>query len=88
MFAAALAPTIGFGLNWKRATATAAVVSIVLSLIINVVAFLLQLAGVTIPYGVSPGAIALLASSIAFVGISLVSRPPSIDADVDAVMDI
>ena len=62
VFSAALAPTIAIGLNWKRATPAAAVSSIIISLVINAAAFGFQLADQRIPYGVSPGTIALLAS--------------------------
>ena len=88
VFSAALAPAIGFGLNWKRATAAAAVASIIVSLAINALAFACQLAGFRIPYGVSPGTIALSASMLTFFGVSFASSPPSLSEDVDAVMDI
>lgn len=88
VFSAALAPAIAIGLNWKRATPTAAVTSIIVSLMINAVAFACQLGDLRIPYDVSPGTIALLASMLTFLGISLVSSPPKIAVDVDAVMDI
>ena len=88
VFSAALAPAIAFGLNWKRATPTAAVCSILVSLIINAAAFALQLIDTRIPYGVSPGTVALLASMLTFLGISLISPQPKIAEDVDALMDI
>lgn len=88
VFSAALAPTIGIGMNWKRATPTAAVASIVVSLAINVACYAFQLAGSPIPYGVAPGAVALLASMLTFLGISLASPQPKISDDVDALLDI
>lgn len=88
VFAAALVPVIGLGLNWKRATATAATVSVLLSLFVNGIAFVMQLSGISIPYGISPGAIALLVSLLSFIGISLCSRPRPIDRDIEAIMDI
>lgn len=88
VFSAALVPAIGFGLNWKQATPLAAVLSILVSLVINAAAFVLQLTDIHIPYGVSPGAIALLASMLVFFGVSLVSKPPRLAEDIDAVMDI
>ena len=88
VFSAALAPAIAIGLNWKRATPTAAAASIIVSLLINGVAFGLQLTDRRIPYGVSPGTVALLASLLTFLGISLVSREPRIRRDVAAVMDL
>lgn len=88
VFSAALAPCIGFGLNWKGATSKAVVASIITSLIINAVAFACQLYGHRLPYGIAPGTIALLASTFVFFGISLISPQPKIAADVDQLMDI
>ncbi len=88
VFSAALVPVVAFGLSWKRAHPLAAVLSIVISLIINSVAFGFQLAGVRIPYGVSPGTLALLASLVAFIGFSLLLKPKKLDQDVEAVFDI
>ncbi len=88
-FAAALVPTIAIGLNWKRATATAAKVAIVSSIAIN---FGLKLASMyfkfSIPFSVNTGAVALLVSLTLFFGISLLSKPPELDPDIEAVMDI
>ncbi len=84
-FAAALVPTVAIGFNWKRATATAANTAIVASLIIN---FGIELSGISIPFGIHGGAIALLVSLTLFFGISLASDPPKLDADIDAMMDI
>ena len=88
-FAAALVPTIAIGLNWKRATALAANVAIISSILIN---FGIKLAsrnwGFTVPYSVDTGALALLVSLTLFFGISLLSKPPKLDTDIEAVMDI
>ena len=88
-FAAALVPTVAIGFNWKRATALAVNVAIVSSLVIN---FAVRIAGeifdMRIPYGIDGGAIALLVSLTLFFGISLLSKPPQLDADIEAVMDI
>ncbi|HVS13736.1 MAG TPA: sodium/proline symporter [Thermoanaerobaculia bacterium] len=84
-FAAALVPTVAIGFNWKRATATAANVAIVASLLIN---FGTKVLGVTMPYGIDVGAVSLLVSLTLFFGISLASKPPVIDEDVAAVMDL
>ena len=62
--------------------------SVLLSMIINAVAFGLQHQGIIIPYGVSPGAVALLVSLLSFVSISLLSKPESLSPDVEAVMDL
>ncbi len=84
-FAAALVPTVAIGLNWKRATATAANAAIITSLSIN---FVVKLAGIQIPYGIDVGALSLLVSLTVFFGVSLASSPPQLDPDVEAVMDI
>ncbi len=84
-FAAALVPTVAIGFNWKRATPLAANVAIVTSLVFN---FSIKLFGITIPYAINEGAIALLISLTLFFGISLLSPPPKIDPDIDEVMDI
>ena len=84
-FAAALVPTVAIGFNWKRATARAANVAILSSLLLN---FGIELFGIRIPYGISGGAISLAVSLLLFFGISLGSPPPQLDPDIEAVMDI
>jgi len=84
-FAAAIVPVIGIGVNWKRATAKAANVSIILSLSIN---FLLKIFNVPIPYGIDIGAIALAVSLASFISISLLSKPVKIDPRVEKTMEI
>ncbi|MEM8667857.1 MAG: hypothetical protein AAGG48_10100 [Planctomycetota bacterium] len=89
-FAAALVPAIAIGLNWKRATARAVNVTILVSLSISIG---LKFApnfwpGFAIPWGIDGGAIALLVSLTLFFGISLCSKPPKIDPDIEAVMDL
>lgn len=84
-FAAALVPTVAIGFNWKRATSTAVVVAIGSSLLIN---FGVKFLNISIPYGIDAGAIALLVSLTLFIGISLLSKPPKLDPDIEAIMDI
>ena len=84
-FAAALVPTVAIGFNWKRATATAASTAIVCSLIVN---FSIELLHLRVPYGISGGFVALLVSLILFFGISFLSRPPQLDKDIEAIMDL
>ncbi|MHC5087696.1 MAG: sodium:solute symporter family transporter [Planctomycetota bacterium] len=88
-FAAALVPTIAVGLNWKRATPLAANVAIIASIVINFgIKMASKSAGFSVPFSVNTGAIALLVSLTLFFGISLLSKPPKLDADIEAVMDI
>ena len=84
-FAAALVPTVAIGFNWKRATATAANVAIALSLMVN---FSIELFDIAVPYGISGGALSLLLSLTTFFAISLLSRPPKLSGDIEAVMDM
>jgi len=84
-FAAALVPTVAIGFNWKRATAPAAIAAILSSLLIN---FVVKVSGIALPHGFQVGALALLVSLLLFFGISLCSRPPVLDPDIEAVMDM
>ncbi len=84
-FAAALVPVVTIGFNWKRATALAANTAMISSLVINLGVKLLN---IQIPFRIDAGAIALLVSLTLFFGISLLSKPPKLDPDVDRVMDL
>ena len=89
IFAAALVPTVAIGFNWKRATPMAANVAIFASLGVNfAIRIASQFLGITIPYGIDGGAIALLVSLTLFFGISLFSKPPKLDPDIEEVMDL
>ena len=87
VFAASLAPVVGFGMNWKQASPAAAIAAIVAGLAINTFDVIYKLEGGSLPYGISGGTIALLVSSTLFVGISLWSRPQVLPMDVIEVMD-
>lgn len=84
-FAAAIVPVVGLGFNWKRATATAANTAIIVSLCVN---FFVKIYKVSIPYGIDVGALSLVISLTLFIGISLFSKAPKLDPDVEAVMDL
>ena len=84
-FAAALVPVVAVGLNWKRATATAANVAVIASLLIN---FSVKMFKIDMPYHIDVGAFSLVVSLTLFFGISLAMKPPKIDPDVEAVMDM
>ncbi|MCH8204500.1 MAG: sodium/proline symporter [Candidatus Hydrogenedentes bacterium] len=84
-FAAALVPTVAIGFNWKRATSTAAITAIVASLAVN---FGIKLFDIRVPYNIDGGAIALIVSLTLFFTISLASKPPKIDPDIEAIMDM
>jgi sodium/proline symporter len=91
-FAAAIVPSVGLGLNWKRATAAACVTSIAASLVLN---FSLELAarhGVfVLPYGFNVGCFSLLVSLTLFIAISLATpaaRAGKLPRDVRTVMEV
>ncbi len=84
-FAAALVPVVAIGFNWKRATANAAIAAIVASLVVN---FAIRQYSIPVPFGIDGGAVALLISLTLFFGISLLSKPPELPADVEAVLDL
>lgn len=84
-FAAALVPVVAVGLNWKRGTPLAATVAVVSSLVVN---FGLKVGGVKMPFNFDVGAFALIISLTLFIGISMLSKPPELDKDVEAVMDM
>ena len=62
-----------------------AVAAIVSALVIN---FGVQLAGIALPYGVSGGLLSFVASLFLFFSVSLITKPPVLDSDIDRVMDI
>ncbi len=84
-FAASIFPVLAIGLNWKGATAIGAVTAIVAALLIN---FIVQLAGIVLPYGITGGLISFLVSLVLFIGVSLVTRKPRLDSDMEAVLNI
>lgn len=84
-FAAAIVPAVTLGFNWKRATPLAANTAIIASLAVN---FIVKLFKISIPYHIDVGALSLAVSLTLFIGISLMSKPPELDPDVEAVMDM
>ena len=88
IFAAAIVPVVAIGLNWKRGTALAANVAISSSLLINFTVMFMRKMEVPIPYKIHEGAIALIASICIYFTISLLSKPPVLSKEVEAVMDV
>jgi len=88
IFAAAIVPVVAIGLNWKRGTALAANVAITVSLLINFTGMFLRKMDISIPYKIHEGALALVASICIYFSISLLSKPPVLDREVEAVMDV
>lgn len=84
-FAAAIVPVVAIGFNWKRATPMAANVAVLTSLFLN---FFIKLLKIQLPYGIDVGAFSLFISLTLFISISLLSKPPVLDKDIEAVMDM
>ncbi|HIF32295.1 MAG: sodium/proline symporter [Pirellulaceae bacterium] len=88
IFASAVVPVVAIGFNWKRATATAANVSIIASLAINFAILGLGKFDFVLPFGIDGSALALLVSLTLFFSVSLLTKPRKMDPVVEAVMDI
>jgi len=84
-FAAAIVPVVTIGFNWKRATAKAANVAILTSLLIN---FFFKIFKIGLPYNIDVGAFSLIISMFLFTIITLMSKPPELDPAVEKVMDM
>ena len=76
---------VALGLNWKRATAAAACCAIVLSLLVH---FAIELFRIQLPFGIQGGMVAILISVIVFISVSLLSKPPTLDPEIDEIMDL
>ncbi len=84
-FAAALVPVVLIGLNWKQASARAAIAAISVSLLIN---FVIQLWQIHIPYNISGGFLAMLTSMILFIAISMMEKPKPLPKDIDRILEL
>lgn len=88
-FAAAIVPSICIGMNWKRATGQACVASISTSIALN---FILEMSArhgyALLPPGLAVGAVALLASTVVFVLVSLATPRPRLSREIDALLDV
>jgi Na+/proline symporter len=94
-FAAALAPAVAVGLNWKRVTAGAASASIVTGLVVNLgLEWLARqtlfpgLGPAPLAPGVLPGVVAMASSFLVLLVWSFVATPPALDADVELAMEL
>jgi SSS family transporter len=84
-FAAALVPVLALGLNWKRASASAAVVAIVVSLLVN---FGVEIFSIRLPFGISGPFLAMTLSMLLFIVISSFSGPHRLQRDIDRIMSL
>lgn len=88
-FAAALAPALGLGLNWTRATPAAAIASLIAGIGLQLFLEINATVGLVpdlLPNGVYRAAVSFIASFIVFIAVSLATKPRDTDADVAAVM--
>ncbi|MBX6377893.1 MAG: hypothetical protein IRY95_05020, partial [Clostridia bacterium] len=87
-FAAALVPVLGIGLSWRRATAPAAIVTLIVSLALNFGLELLSRYKIyKLPHGMVNGALILAVSVVLFVVLSVLTRPRELEPDVAAALD-
>ena len=88
-FAAAIIPSVCIGMNWKRATGVACVASIATSIVLNFVLEVSARHGVPLlPPGLAVGAVALLASTIVFVLVSLTTPRRELPQDMEALLEV
>lgn len=84
-FSASIFPVVAIGLNWKGATVPGAVTAILTALVIN---FVVQLAGITLPYGISGGLVAFISSLILFIGVSSLTKKPKLGANIERLLEL
>jgi SSS family transporter len=84
-FAAAIVPVVVFGLNWKRATAKAAISAIVASLLIN---FGVEIFSIQLPYGISGPFLAIVTSMTLFLLVSMLDEKPVLAKDIERIMEL
>ena len=84
-FAAALVPTVALGLNWKRATAPAAIAAMGSSLLVN---FAVKMLDIKLPHAFQVGALSMIVSLVLFIGVSYLTPAPQLDSDIEAIMDM
>lgn len=87
-FAAALAPVLGIGLNWKKATKEGAIASIIVGLCLSISIEVLARLGIySLPHGIYTGAIAMVVSIIVFIGVSYLTKTVPLSEKMEKVMD-
>ena len=78
-------PVVVFGLNWRRATARAAVAAIVTSLVLN---FAVEIFSIRLPFGISGPLLAMVTSMTLFMTVSLIDREPELDEDIEQILKL
>ncbi|WP_245837358.1 sodium/proline symporter [Virgibacillus phasianinus] len=74
IFVASLVPVLSIGIYWKRATRIAAIWSSALGFVFSIGLYILKVKEIYVP-ALDTGAIALIISTVSFVGISLITKP-------------
>lgn len=91
LFASTLVPALAIGLNWRGATRAGALASIATGLVVTLGAETLAYTRiVTLPVGVSVTGLALVLSTLVFLGVSALTRhsaAATLDDDVRVVME-
>jgi Na+/proline symporter len=91
LFAAALVPALGIGLNWPGATAPGAIASILTGTTITLVGETLGYLGVvTLPRGAALAGVSLVASTLVFVAVSWATRARAaadLDDDIRLILE-
>jgi sodium/proline symporter len=73
IFTASLLPVLSIGILWKRATRTAALWSSALGFLFSIGLYILKVKNIYVP-ALDTGAIALIISTVSFIGISLLTK--------------
>lgn len=88
LFAGAIVPALGIGLNWKRATKEAAVSAILFSVIFSVTIELLSRFNIwKLPNGIVATALSLMGAIVIFVAVSYLTSAKPLPRDVEAVIE-
>ena len=88
-FAAALAPALGIGLNWKGATTEGAIASIFVGLGTSVGFELLAILEIyNLPHGMYIGALAMILSIITFILVSYSTETKPITPKIEKILDV
>lgn len=91
LFAAAIVPILGVGLNWKGATTEGAIAAAAIALFGNLIlAVGIQFYGWSLPHGSAAEALTLLLAIVVMIVVSLVTNTKArddIDDDIERVID-
>jgi Na+/proline symporter len=89
LFAGAIVPTLGLGLNWKRATREGAIAAMVYSVVFSVTVELLNRFNIwKMPHGIVSYSFSLLGAVVLFIVVSLLTKPRELETDIKAIMEI